>query len=99
MTHPADEIRNAANKLRSGMWTIHPDIAIPLAKVMDGFAATEFDPEATVQETDGSHRRMLDLARAINGKTRTGMQVTVHPAPAGHDDAYARGFAAGRRAR
>lgn len=65
--HPADEIHAAATKLRAGMWTIHPDIAEPLAKVMDSFARTEFDREATVQETDGSHRRMLDLARAING--------------------------------
>ena len=79
------------------MWTIHPDLAEPLAKVMDGFANSEFDPEATVQETDGSHRRMLDLARAINGTRRSGMQIDVQPAP--DDDAFARGFAAGRRAR
>lgn len=68
MTNPAEEIRNAANRLRMGMWTVHPDVALPLAEVMNSFANTEFDPEATVQETDGSHRRMLNLARAINGR-------------------------------
>jgi hypothetical protein len=67
MTYPADEIRRAANKLRGGMWTIHPDIALPLAAVMDGFASSEYDREATIQETDARHERMLHLARAING--------------------------------
>lgn len=67
MTHPADEIMNAAQKLRHQTGLVPPYIADPLAKVMESFADREFDREATVQETDGSHRRMLRLARAING--------------------------------
>lgn len=41
-------------------------------------------------------RNALAVARAINGKN-TGMQINIQPKPA--DDAFARGFAAGRRAR
>lgn len=67
MTHPADEIMNAAQKLRHQAGIVPPHIADPLAKVMESFSVTEFDREATVRETDGSHRRMLRLARAING--------------------------------
>lgn len=65
MTHPADEILQAANRLRMGMWTVHPDVALPLADIMQRFARTEFDREATVQETDESHRQMLAIARQI----------------------------------
>jgi hypothetical protein len=101
--YPADEIHQAANKLRGGMWTIHPDIALPLAEIMDNFADSEYDREATIQETDARHERMLHLARAINRRHRksssqnTGMEINIRPAA--DDDSYARGFAAGRRAR
>jgi hypothetical protein len=67
MTHPADEIMNAAQKLRHKAGIVPPHIADPLAKVLESFSTLEFDREATVQETDGRHRRMLRLARAING--------------------------------
>ncbi len=97
MTHPADEIMNAAQKLRHQAGIVPPRIADPLAKVLESFSATQFDREATVQETDGSHRRMLRLARAINAATPTAVQINVLPKP--DDDGFARGFAAGRRAR
>jgi hypothetical protein len=67
MPYPADEIHQAAHKLRSGMSTVPLDIALPLARVMDGFSASEYDREATIQETDARHEHMLTLARAING--------------------------------
>lgn len=67
VTSPADEIMNAAQRLRHRAGIVPPHIADPLAKVMESFAATEFDPEAGIQETDGRHRRMLRLARQING--------------------------------
>jgi hypothetical protein len=66
VTHPADEIMNAAQKLRHKAGIVPPHIADPLAKVLEAFSATEFDREATVQETDARHRRMLRLARAVN---------------------------------
>jgi hypothetical protein len=97
VTHPADEIMNAAQKLRHQAGIVPPHIADPLAKVLESFSATEFDREATVQETDGRHRRMLRLARAINDARPAAVQLNVRPKP--DDDAYARGFAAGRRTR
>lgn len=99
MTHPADEIMNAAQKLQHQAGIVPPRIADPLAKVLESFSATQFDREATVQETDGSHRRMLRLARAINAATptTTATQIDIQPKP--DDDDFARGFAAGRRTR
>ena len=97
MTHPADEIMNAAQKLRHHAGIVPPRIADPLAKVLESFSTTQFDREATVQETDGSHRRMLRVARAINAATPTAVQINIQPNP--DDDGFARGFAAGRRAR
>lgn len=97
MTHPADEIMNAAQKLRHQAGIVPPHIADPLAKVLESFSATQFDREATIQETDGSHRRMLRLARAINATTPAAVQINMLPKP--DDDSFARGFAAGRRAR
>ena len=44
-------------------------------------------------------RNALAVARAISSAKRTGMQVNIHPKPADQDDAFARGFAAGKRAR
>ena len=46
---------------------LHPGVGTALANWLDLFAATEFDPEASVQETDRSHECALAVARAING--------------------------------
>lgn len=73
---PADELRTAARTLRSsafiGVRYSTSTVAAllrarsPLAKWLD-LAATEYDPEAEVQETDRSHEAALAVARAING--------------------------------
>ena len=47
--------------------TMHPGVSNALADWLDLFAATEFDPEADVMETDRRHECALAVARAING--------------------------------
>jgi len=46
---------------------MHPGVGLALADWLELFANTEFDPAATVQETDRSHECALTVARAING--------------------------------
>ena len=46
---------------------MHPPVARALADWMDLFAATEYDPEAGIQETSRRHECALALARQING--------------------------------
>lgn len=62
---PADELRTAAEKLRTRM-IMAVRYANPLADWLD-LAANEYDPHADVQETDRSHDIALAVARAING--------------------------------
>ena len=45
---------------------MHPGVGAALADWLD-LAATEYDPDADVQETDRSHDAALAVARAING--------------------------------
>lgn len=47
--------------------TMHPGVGTALADWLELFANTQFDPEATIQETDRSHEYALAVARAILG--------------------------------
>lgn len=74
---PADELRQAAAALRqarfpAAMTATASTAALiaarfPLADWLD-LAATEYDPEADVQETDRSHDAALAVARAVLGR-------------------------------
>ena len=67
---PADELRAAARRLRD-VAPLAPTtgplaIAEPVADWLD-IKATEYDPDADVQETDRSHEIALTVARKVNG--------------------------------
>lgn len=44
---------------------MHPGVGTALAKLLE-LAATEYDPDAEVRETDRSHAAALAVARAVN---------------------------------
>jgi hypothetical protein len=56
----------------AGMCT--PAFVITVARWLDQFAATKFDPGAGIQVTDRSHELALAVARSINNPTDTARQ-------------------------
>jgi hypothetical protein len=45
-----------------------PPVALALADWLEFFARAEFDPEAGIRVTDGSHEKALAVARAVLGE-------------------------------
>ena len=72
--YPADEVQQVRRiadtttpELAAWIALMHTGLAEPLAKLLESFAATAYDPEADIQVTDVSHERVLAVARIILG--------------------------------
>lgn len=103
---PATELRTAAKTLRD----LAPQItgrlvglADPVAEWLTHLAGFCDDVERThgqqPPDDNPSLIHALAVARAINGSSEKAPSWEINTRPAADDDAYARGFAAGRRAR
>jgi hypothetical protein len=74
-------LKRAVLRLRG----IAPDVAGPLAGLANPVAdwleheITRYDPEAGIQETDGSHRVALAVARAVLGEEAPAAPSDVEP--------------------